>query len=308
MTGKDGDNKGDKKETRQSRRETRQTAKLTEEENSMEQNGHGDRQQSGSEQGPAAVAHGKHVEPGPMDNNTTGGREAEPEVTGRGGQMVGQNELWGDEELGLPQDVAERQLLVMIWNKVSKMDDIGKAVDNLSGRVNTVENKQKCIETSMEEMKKGVEYVEELFEQQREAIKRIEINKTETTDFAMLKKQVVDLSNRSRRHNVVLYNIPEGEEGDDYDCVTFVKSFFKRALELETGLEIAIDAAHRTNWGKEDSRNEARPRPIHAHCVFRNDRERILREAPAKLRRIKIKGMVPYVSDDIDPETRAEHN
>ena len=44
------------------------------------------------------------------------------------------------------------------------MDDIGKAVDNLSGRVNTVENKQKCIEASMEEMKKGVDYVEELFE------------------------------------------------------------------------------------------------------------------------------------------------
>ena len=153
-------------------------------ENSVEQNGHGDWQISGSEQGPAAVAHGKHVEPGTMDNNTTGGREAEPEVAGSGGQTVGQNELWGDEEeLGIPHDVTERELLVMIWKKVSKMDDIGKAVDNLSGRVNTVENKQKCIATSMEEIKKGVEYVEELFEQQRGAIKRVESNKTKTTDY-----------------------------------------------------------------------------------------------------------------------------
>ena len=44
MTGKDSDNKGGKKETRQSRPDTRQTTKLTEEENSVEQNGHGDRQ------------------------------------------------------------------------------------------------------------------------------------------------------------------------------------------------------------------------------------------------------------------------
>ena len=47
-----------------------------------------------------------------------------------------------------------------------------------------------------------------------------------------LEREVEDLRNRSRRNNLVFYNIPEKSEGDN--CVAFIQGFIASHMGLET--------------------------------------------------------------------------
>ena len=60
-----------------------------------------------------------------------------------------------------------------------------------------------------------------------------------------LEREVEDLRNRSRRNNLVFYNIPEKSEGDN--CVAFIQGFIASHMGLETlGGYVEIERAHRT--------------------------------------------------------------
>ena len=60
-----------------------------------------------------------------------------------------------------------------------------------------------------------------------------------------LEREVEDLRNRSRRNNLVFYNIPEKAEGQD--CVAFIKGFINTHMGLEALCgDVEIERAHRT--------------------------------------------------------------
>ena len=80
----------------------------------------------------------------------------------------------------------------------------------------------------------------------------------------------------------------------------FVESFIRKEL----GIDVQIDAAHRTNGAHFD---KSKPRLIHARCLRREDRDKILRAAPSSLKTRKFKGNSVYFTDDIDPSTREVH-
>ena len=52
-------------------------------------------------------------------------------------------------------------------------------------------------------------------------------------ECARLQRELVDQSNRNRRNNVVVYNLPEGVEGDHtLDLTKYVQTFLSETLEL----------------------------------------------------------------------------
>ena len=75
-----------------------------------------------------------------------------------------------------------------------------------------------------------------------------------------LGREVEDLRNRSRRNNLVFYNIPEKSEGDN--CVAFIQGFIASHMGLETLCGyVEIERAHRTPT--QLNKNRKSPRPIH---------------------------------------------
>ena len=71
--------------------------------------------------------------------------------------------------------------------------------------------------------------------------------------------KIDDLENRSRRNNLIIFNLPEGTEG--HDCAKFVTSILQTKCNIR---DITIQRAHRT--GKiSNSRSvaQSKPRPIH---------------------------------------------
>jgi hypothetical protein len=82
-------------------------------------------------------------------------------------------------------------------------------------------------------------------------------------DLAELKLD--DLENRSRRCNLILFNLPEGEEGPD--CGLFISDMLRKECNLNPS---SIQRAHRT--GKQPGPN-SKPRPIHIGFAFFQEKE-----------------------------------
>ena len=53
-----------------------------------------------------------------------------------------------------------------------------------------------------------------------------------------IKKELIDSSNRSRKNNIVLYNVPEGEESE-IGCAEYVTKFLKEIIGMVPDIEVA---------------------------------------------------------------------
>ena len=246
----------------------------------------------------------------------------------------------------LPNDISEIDLLRMIWEKMSRME---RTENNIDDKLNNVINKVSQLESAQNDLRADVTKIEQTVTYMSDTIDAMDDNKTDVRrtefierDISAMKERMIDLSNRARRNNLVLYNMPEGVEDTGYiledgatdnqqDCTNasttpasyaaaaagtkappnvpihrFVETFILRHF----GLHVEVEAAHRTNTRKAptgDDTARARPRLIHFRCVRRYDREAILRAAPVKLKMKTFKGNSIFISDDIDPATRAQH-
>ena len=202
-------------------------------------------------------------------------------------------------------DMSEKEMLRLIWQKVTKIDTIERKVDSYLENVNKVETRVEKLEANFAELERGVSYMEQDLEQVKTDCEAMKETKADLSEFMALKMKVVDLGNRSRRNNIVLHNVPEGSEGDkEFDLSKFVESFIQEKLGM--GDDIQIGSAHRTPMGR-PRRDQDSPRIIHARCIKRKDRDRILREAPEKLRDSEYEGSKVFITDDIEPHTREVH-
>ena len=88
-------------------------------------------------------------------------------------------------------------------------------------------------------------------------------DKAHKSSVDKLAKKLDDLENRSKRNNVVFWNIPEGTE-DESTCEELIRDILVNHMNLEQ--DIAIMRAHRTTIKNRQSRRngEQLSRPIHA--------------------------------------------
>lgn len=87
-------------------------------------------------------------------------------------------------------------------------------------------------------------------------------SKADKATVDALKDEIEELQNRSRRNNLVFYNIPEKAEKGD--CISLVQDFITQHMGLETICgHVELERAHRTP-SKTPSAGEKGPRPINA--------------------------------------------
>ena len=111
-----------------------------------------------------------------------------------------------------------------------------------------------------------------------------------------------DLRNRSRRNNLIFYNILEKAEGQD--CTAFIKGFINIHMGLETLCgEVETERAHRTPT-KLPVNNSKKPRPVYVAFLRYTDKVKILSNAAARLKDNPYQGNLIGVGADFAKETQ----
>lgn len=90
-----------------------------------------------------------------------------------------------------------------------------------------------------------------------------------------LQRKLTDLESRSRRNNLHIFGVAEGEEGNSVS--QFIEGLLRRELPLPQDLDLKIQRAHRAPAFK--PRPEAPPRPIIINFQEFTTKELVLKEA-----------------------------
>lgn len=92
-----------------------------------------------------------------------------------------------------------------------------------------------------------------------------------------LETQLTDQEGRSRRNNIRIYSIPEGEEKNATSMIDFIENLLKENLQLPTTLNLQIERAHRALAPAPP--DGAPPRSIVARFLSYRTKEEVLRKA-----------------------------
>lgn len=180
------------------------------------------------------------------------------------------------------------------------LEGIHKEISNVSTRLDTVEHSvyewKKEITGSLQELERGVSFIEYEFEEMKGSLLTFEQRIAEIENH--FEDRLTDLGNRSRRNNMILHNVQEKAEGED--CIKFVQDFIKNTMNVE----VEIEAAHRTPAVRHDP---SKARIIHARCLRRKDRDLLLTEGRKLLKSYtQPNGRKVFITDDLEPRTREE--
>ena len=114
--------------------------------------------------------------------------------------------------------------------------------------------------------------------------------KLDKLEFLDFKKQILDkiddLENRSRRNNLVFWNVPEDKEMDrPMGCIGLIQDILILHMKL-IGAEglIILERAHRSGEMRHGKNGDASPRPINVKFLNWMDKEYVLKRAPKSLK------------------------
>lgn len=230
--------------------------------------------------------------------------------------------------IDLPPDITQMDLLKKIWAKVANIDSMDVKLNQVIQKVANVENEQNIMKNNIEEHEKSLNFMSSELDQIKQSkADAISVDKLQK-EVEAIKTRMLDTSNRMRRNNVVIHNLYEGWEqkhgvkvassaSGGQMRVSMEKSI-EKFLRDELGVNVELDAAHRTGTfedGANDDAGEAggvprtkkQPRMIHARCLRRTDRDRILFAAAANLKDKSFNNQRVFICDDVDPVTRVAH-
>ena len=180
----------------------------------------------------------------------------------------------------------------------AKLDALYKVIDQkdeMIGKLNRDigELKQSCNYLSQEtsDLKKSQKefsgYIENQFEDNKKAV-------------AEVKSKTIDLEDRSRRSNLVFYNVAESPNGVNEDCEQKIVNVLASLHIFPPGeKEVWIDRAHRL--GRKSPENGTRPRPIIVKFTYFKQKEVIIANGN------KFRNSHVNVSEDFSRETLRIH-
>ena len=208
----------------------------------------------------------------------------------------------GEEETMSAGDSA--RLLEKLSKKLDDMNTTQeRRHEELCNKLAGLEQKTSTLATDLKELKEGLQSLEnDLID-----VKQDVETKADKAHVLELENRIIDLQNRSRRNNIVIWNVPEGSEKD-----TFMVEFVKRSLlidlidhmKLEGAENIEIMRAHRTPTAIR--RDASKPRPIHVYLLKYTDRQYILANAAKCLKENQYDGSSLYISDDVTKDVREQ--
>ena len=115
-------------------------------------------------------------------------------------------------------------------------------------------------------------------------------------------KKLDDLENRSKRNNIVIWNIPEGAEKDT-SCQEILSNILSVHMQLEGDLEIM--RALQTKIRRQNNTAEAASslaRPVRVYLL--TDKQYILLKAASALKDNPFQEVNLYISDDVSKKIR----
>lgn len=194
------------------------------------------------------------------------------------------------EDGGASQHVDDA-ILDDIFKKLKKLD----VLDQINGRLEKIENSVSDIEKSLNSLTEDVEKI------------KMDLDlKADKTRVAALEDEIEELRNRSRRNNLVFYNIPEKAEGAD--CISFIQNFISQHMGLETLCgQVELERTHRTPTRiSVSSSSRKRPRPIHVAFLRYTDKMKVLSNAALRLKDNPFVGNIIGISEDFAVRTQAQ--
>ena len=195
--------------------------------------------------------------------------------------------LSSEDEITSPPKHEADAILECIHEKLKKLDKL----EQMNGRLLTIENTVGDMERGLNSMTADLQKVKTDLDL-----------KADKATVEELKDEIEELQNRSRRNNLVFYNIPEKAEGSD--CISFIQDFISQHMGLETICgHVELERAHRTP-SKTSSASEKRPRPVHVAFLRYTDKMKILRNAAARLKDNLLNGNVIGISEDFAKRTQ----
>ena len=182
----------------------------------------------------------------------------------------------------------------------SLAEKIDKLEASSQSRHDTILTKLTTLETTTSELSAGLEGMN----QEMEAVKQTLQKKADIVQVELLEKKLEEMENRSKRNNIVIWNIPEGAEKDS-SCLALVTSILTEHMGLE---EIEVMRAHRTNIKQRQSPTSGAtlPRPVHVYLLRYTAKEYILRNAASKLNENPFHQANLYISDDVSKSVREQ--
>ena len=108
--------------------------------------------------------------------------------------------------------------------------------------------------------------------------------------------KIDELENRSRRSNLVFFNVPEGVESGHSSCEAFLSSLL---TEVNPNLRFNIQRAHRTPTGPRPARGIEKPRPIHAAFGMYQERQAVKKACIEAFKSKRFYDKKLFVSDDL---------
>ena len=167
-----------------------------------------------------------------------------------------------------------------------------------------IQNKDNLIEKLLKEIGELKATVSVLTEETTVLNGKIQANELQINSNAKshneLLNKATDLEDRSRRNNVIFYNIPEHttENNDKEDCEKVVVKLLKDKQFFRADYHIYIDRAHRL--GHFDA-NRPRPRPIIVRFSFFKDKQSVISNGRL------LKNSNENISEDYSKITLEEH-
>ena len=140
--------------------------------------------------------------------------------------------------------------------------------------------------------------------QEMETVKETLVKKANVVQVELLEKKLEEIDNRSKRNNIMIWNIPEGVEKDS-SCLPLVTSILTKHMGLE---EIEVMWAHRTNMKQRQSATGGAglPRRVHVYLLRCTAKKYILRNAASKLKENPFHEANLYISDDVSKSAREQ--
>ena len=113
-----------------------------------------------------------------------------------------------DEALKEAIESFARKIVEKAESTNAKLDDILRKLQETEKSIDSVKEKVRENTDEIEDLKQSMEFMDNTIEEKKEKLEKglssEEVNK--------MKVKMVDLENRNKRQNVVLWNVPEGSE------------------------------------------------------------------------------------------------
>ena len=121
------------------------------------------------------------------------------------------------------------RLVKILGDKIDKLgNDSESRHDVLYAQLKQLESTTASLNSELNEIKQSLEFTNNEVEKMKENLSV----KADNARVATLEKKLDDLENRSKRNNIVIWNIPEGAEKDT-SCQEIVSNILSVHMQLE---------------------------------------------------------------------------